>query len=689
MPPALSELPRRLFFLLTLLSELQGIHGSNKPEYDFRFCGWRNHSKKSQIQYAFQDGAIKIANGADVLSISAPFSLEDKGSNLEPGTWDLPDHKGTYRFCVYWSRDTRLFSLTYGITNKYNLSTKAYYSLCHSIVSEDPNQASGDVIFNASYTTSKLIHNQSLPNASVYSFVFRDEQTSCVQDSDVAELQKKLEAGLKHSIKGRKGILRTSHKELQRLESDLGVVRFEGENKTFGKGTLLQATVFRIPQEKTSRDLSIESKLEENKEVHGFEVSLPKNVFAKSKGRSRSGERRVVLMDISSQIPFPDQNSSRLLGEKVLGISVGSSPIHGLPKDQRVALTFWHKPLPRNVMPQCVFWDAGSNESRPGFWNTSGCEVARELNRTTCFCDHLTFFAVLMMSSPDVDIIHQQYLTIITYVGCIVSAASCFVTIIFFLCSRQKQRDHIVYIHTNLLVAIFILDMSFLIAVPLAPAGGNAACKAGAMLLHFALLACLTWMGIEGYSLYQLVIEVFNSYVQHFLLKLCLVGWGLPILLVALIFGIKQSYYGQFSIKVYESSERYTNATICWITETHINNILNLGLLSLVLLFNSIMLAAMVREILKLRHRDHQWKYALMLLGLSCVLGIPWGLVFFSFTSGTFRLVAVYLSTIINSLQGFLIFLWTLAKVLQARKSSSMQCTSSNSANLQSSNTSL
>ncbi|XP_026570201.1 adhesion G-protein coupled receptor G1-like [Pseudonaja textilis] len=101
------------------------------------------------------------------------------------------------------------------------------------------------------------------------------------------------------------------------------------------------------------------------------------------------------------------------------------------------------------------------------------------------------------------------------------------------------------------------------------------------------------------------------------------------------------------------------------------------------------MLAAMVYEILRLRHREHHWGYVVMLLGLSCVLGIPWGLVFFAVASGTFKLVAVYLFTIINSLQGFLVFLWYLAKVLQSRRSNSMQCTTSKSLNLQSSNSSI
>lgn len=144
--------------------------------------------------------------------------------------------------------------------------------------------------------------------------------------------------------------------------------------------------------------------------------------------------------------------------------------------------------------------------SQPGKWNTSGCEVVQEESQTTCLCDHLTFFAVLMVSilqsrsgkkmggglpdvaedlqqlttprnlatdrvvmghslvelgledfcglfsplvlpkpfpsfllqvsSPDIDHIHYEYLTIVTYVGCVISALASFFTIFFFLCSK-------------------------------------------------------------------------------------------------------------------------------------------------------------------------------------------------------------------------------------------------------------
>lgn len=676
---------------------LLGISGTKDHEEDFRFCGDRMQTTKSSIYYEMRKDtpmSIFIVNSDSGLNITAPFPpFPNDASPSGPVRVPLQGSPGPYRFCLYWIRNIQQLVLKYGSKNYY-LSTNASYSLCSlNISKEETNYTGTPILHNVSYALKKVSSNTSLPNFMGYNFIIKDSG-KCGHTSpgehDTEKLRKNLERALTPYKQGRKRTPRPSYQQLQDLESKLGLMKFDGQNKTLGEGTVLRAHILRIPLDRASPGVSFKSELEEGNEVHGFEVSLPKILFEKVKGRHKQNkEMRVVLMDITSQVPFRDENASQIIGKKVIGISVGNTPVSGLPKEQRVALKFWHNQLPSNVTPQCVFWAACPNASNLGSWSTKGCEVEGGTNYTTCLCDHLTFFAVLMTSSPEIDSNHQKYLNIITYFGCIVSAVAAFVTICVFLCSRRQQRDHIIYIHMNLLWAIFLLDVSFLVAMPLAPGNGEAACKASAMFLHFGLLACLTWMGIEGYSLYRLVIEVFDFYVKHFLLKLCLVGWGLPLLLVSLIFVINRSHYGEVSIKVYESSERYTNATICWITEERINNFLNLGLLSLVLLFNSVMLATMVREILRLRHREHQWKYVVMLLGLSCVLGIPWGLVFFSFASGTFKLVAIYLTTIINSLQGFLIFLWYLAKVLQTRKSSSMQFTSSNSLRAQSFGSSL
>ncbi|KAM3828831.1 LOW QUALITY PROTEIN: adhesion G-protein coupled receptor G1-like [Vipera latastei] len=470
---------------------------------------------------------------------------------------------------------------------------------------------------------------------------------------------------------------------LQHLESILVETQFQGHHKRFGQPRLF-ANVHKISPQ-PPENLSIEEKVQGD-EINQFQVTLSKSVLAK--GAKVNQEGRVVMLAATSPVLFKDKDSHPILGGKVIGISMGNTPVHGLLPKERISITIWHNHLQRNVTPSCVFWVMGPKPGDIGKWNTSGCEVVKGKNQTTCLCDHLTFFAVLMVPLSDIDEIHEKYLKIVTFVGCIISALASLVTIVF-LCLRKKQRDHVVFVHMNLLWSIFLIDVSFLIAVHLAPIGGDMACKAGGMFLHFCMLACLTWMAIEGYSLYRMVIEVFNSYIKCLFVKLSLMGWGLPLLIVCVILGIDQSYYGPFSMKVYTSPENYTNSIICWSSKKEINSFLNLGYLVLVLFFNSIILATMVYEILRLRHRKHHWEYAVMLLGLSCVLGIPWGVAFFAGISGTFTWVAVYLFTIINSVQGFFIFLWYLAKVLQSRRSNAMQCTTSNSLKLQSSSSSI
>uniref|UniRef100_A0A8D0GQI5 Adhesion G-protein coupled receptor G1 n=1 Tax=Sphenodon punctatus TaxID=8508 RepID=A0A8D0GQI5_SPHPU len=668
----MSELLMMYFVLLALLFQFQGLHGSRENDETFRFCGERNQTQKSCIHYAKWFGNITIENTAEELRIKAPFHGCFTNDSL-------PNPLGVYRFCIYWHQNSTLLRIQYGKKN-YNLSSNASLSGKFPLVKAVPSNTCIPTIFNVSYAYyNKEWKNHSLFNDCAYTLQFLDRP---VQAGDIEEELKSLETYLKNPHKGRRK--QPVYKQLQGLESKLISLEFEGENMTFG-GEVLRASVWKIQPDKSSQNLAISSKAEGNKVVREFEVKLPSIIFAKTKGRRGSTETRVLLLDINSRAIFQDKNTSHVLGEKVIGVSVGNTVVSGLPKNQRVALTFHHDQLPRNMTQLCAFWVEDSSTSESGRWNTSGCETRGEKTKTACLCDHLTFFAVLMVSSPEIDYMHKEYLSILTYVGCIISAMASLFTIGFIFCSRKKHRDHIdtIHIHMNLLWAIFLLDISFLLTEHLASSGNDAACKAGAMFLHFALLCCLIWMGIEGYNLYRLVIEVVNNYVGHFILKLCLVGWGLPAFIVAIIFLKDMGNYGSKNIDVYESSERSTNVSICWITKPLIHNILNLGLLSLLLLFNSVMLGAMIRQILRLQHQGFQCKYALTLLGLSLVLGLPWALAFFSFSTGTFQLVALYLFTIINSLQGFLIFLWYWTMV-KARKSSQLQ-TNSDSVRLQSS----
>ncbi|XP_038004317.1 adhesion G-protein coupled receptor G1-like [Motacilla alba alba] len=664
----------KVLFLL-LLSLLQGGGANAHREEDFRFCGDRNQTQESSAIYEHGPATISIENTAQALIIKRPFLPSRRNSYYK---YRLPPTLGRYRFCIYWFESNRTLQLVYG---KQTIPLGGDTS--RSIPWGQETQKSERTrafIFNVSYII-KGGKNTSLDANATYFFPASPESMP-VWEQDVEEQLAALDSLIAQPLAAAPGATEQQRlrRKLGELEEMLAKVELEGQNQTFGEATV-HATVLRVQPSRAPQHLTFPSQREESGEVQGFTVALPSSLFMMVTEREEVVEHRVLVMDISRQTMFQDENSSHVLGDKVVSISLVDTVVANL--SDPVVLTFFHDQLPRNVTPLCVFWQEDTSASS-GSWDSYGCTTVTGSSQTECRCNHLTYFAVLMVSSPEITSVHRNYLSIITDVGCLISALASVCTI-FFLYFRSKQRDQItsMHIHMNLLAAIFLLDVTFLISEHLAASNSEAICRAGGLFLHFSLLSCLTWMGIEGYNLYRLVIEVFNAYHDHFLLKLCLVGWGLPFFCVMTILLASWTNYGPVSIPISESIDgRTTNATMCWITSPLIHNSVNLGFFSLVFLFNSVMLGAMVREILRQNKNGHKLKHVLALFGLSILLGIPWALIFFSFTSGVFSLVSLYIFTIINSLQGFLIFLWYWTMVLQARKSPDSQ-SSSDSAKLQ------
>ncbi|NXG01050.1 AGRG1 protein, partial [Sakesphorus luctuosus] len=659
--------------LLLLFSPLQGVGASDHREEDFHFCGDRNQTQSSSVIYEHGPATISIENTAQALIIRRPFLPSRRNSYYK---YNLPSTLGRYRFCVYWFKDNRTLQLVYG-KQSILLGRDPSSSIPKGLESQKTERTSV-FIFNVSYI-SKDGKNTSLDARAEYFFPASPESMP-VWEQDVEDQLTILDSLIAQPLAPATGATEQQmlRRKLGELEKTLAKVELEGQNQTFGKATV-HATVLRVQPTSAPQHLTFASQREEGGEVHGFTVDLPSSLFMME--REEVVEHRLLLMDISGQTMFQDENSSHVLGDKVVSISLVNTVVANL--SDPVVLTFFHDQLPSNVTPLCVFWQEDITASS-GSWDSYGCTTVMGSSQTECRCNHLTYFAVLMVTSPEITYVHRHYLSIITYIGCLISALASICTIVF-LYFRSKQRDQItsMHIHMNLLGAIFLLDTTFLISEHLASSSSEAVCRAGGLFLHFSLLSCLTWMAIEGYNLYRLVIEVFNAYHDHFLLKLCLVGWGCPFFCVTLIFLASWTNYGPFSIPVYESIDgKSTNATICWITSPLIHNIVNLGFFSLVFLFNSVMLGAMVREILRQNKKGHKLKHVLALFGLSILLGIPWALIFFSFTSGLFCLVSLYIFTIINSLQGFLIFLWYWSMVLQSRKSPDSQ-SSSDSVKLQ------
>uniref|UniRef100_A0A671QC34 Adhesion G protein-coupled receptor G3 n=1 Tax=Sinocyclocheilus anshuiensis TaxID=1608454 RepID=A0A671QC34_9TELE len=285
-----------------------------------------------------------------------------------------------------------------------------------------------------------------------------------------------------------------------------------------------------------------------------------------------------------------------------------------------------------------------------GNWSTDGCNTTIDSGDFVCSCNHLSFFAVLIVSTFS----HIVLLNYISYIGSALSIAFTALMIVMFLCLRKKQCEHSVIIHVQLSGSLFLLHTSFLCSVWFSGQRDiDSVCQALGLLLHWCLLATFTWTAIEGFHLYLLLVRVFNIYIKRYLLKLSLVGWGVPTITV-MICGVTK-VYGKYTF--YTDKEGSTVTPLCWISTQIVSYITVNGYLGLVMLFNMVMLGVMLVKMHKLRsrplqikdHRRRAWKEWVSLVGLSCSLGVPWVLAFS--THGLLSLPSLYVFSILNSFQ--------------------------------------
>ncbi|XP_039088609.1 adhesion G-protein coupled receptor G5 isoform X3 [Hyaena hyaena] len=374
----------------------------------------------------------------------------------------------------------------------------------------------------------------------------------------------------------------------------------------------------------------------------------------------RHGELRLICIYFFTDYFFQpalllsfQNNNSSLLNNYVLGAQLGQRHVKNLREP--VNISFWHNRSLEGYTVTCVFWKEEASKDHWGVWSPEGCRTEQPSpSQVLCRCNHLTYFAVLMqLSSAPVPANLLAPLTYISLVGCSVSIVASLLTILLHFQAR-KQGDSITHIHTNLHASVLLLNVAFLLS-PVLP-GPGPACTALGAVLHFALLSCLTWMAIEGFNLYLLLVRVYNIYIRRYMLKLCVVGWGVPALLVLLLLVVRSSVYGVHTIPVFDSQGNGTgfqNNSICWVRSPWVHNILVMGYGGLTSLFNLVVLAWALRAVRRLRAQEkvpgpRACRDSVTVLGLTMLLGTTWALAFFSF--GVFLLPQLFLFTIFNSL---------------------------------------
>uniref|UniRef100_A0A8C0J8V5 Adhesion G protein-coupled receptor G5 n=1 Tax=Chelonoidis abingdonii TaxID=106734 RepID=A0A8C0J8V5_CHEAB len=450
---------------------------------------------------------------------------------------------------------------------------------------------------------------------------------------------------------GLSGLLRPSehrflflHSRLKQLEQMLLKVSFQEDNFTIICPNI-QTFVFKIKPMKFPW-LNLSSKSIPVSIPHALKaVTCPLLVIV-----------FIGLCIVSSTLSLQDGKNSSLLNNDILGATLENTGVTNLTEP--VEIRFWHN---QTLVSCCVFWVEGTENSSLGNWSSAGCETIHCKDVVLCQCKHLTYFAVLLvgrLSPPPPATVFAPSQSLSLRCSSAMELSS--IRGVHF---RKKSRDYTNKIHMNLLGALFLLNVFFLLSGPLASVHSRWLCRGTAAFLQYSLLCCLTWMAIEGFHLYLLLIKVYNVYIRRYILKLCAVGWGLPALTVVSILIFKEEAYG---LHIIETDTGYSNTSMCWTTDKakDVHYILNVGYAGITVLFNMVILVTVMRMLMKLRsnmnsQKEQVKKDLVTVLGLTCLLGTTWALAFLSF--GVFLIPQLILFTIINSLLGFFICLWYCA----------------------------
>ncbi|TDH07474.1 hypothetical protein EPR50_G00106460 [Perca flavescens] len=352
--------------------------------------------------------------------------------------------------------------------------------------------------------------------------------------------------------------------------------------------------------------------------------------------------------------------SSLTINSYIVSASINNSHVSNLK--ERVVVTLRHQtPKQPEDNVQCIFWDLQKNGGQGG-WNSRGC-ITHSISayRTSCLCDHLTHFAVLLdVSRTPISEADSQILTVISNLGCGISSIFLGITLLTYFAFEKLRRDYPSKILINLSAALLGLSMLFLLDSWLSSFSNYSLCIATAATLHYFLLASFTWMGLEAVHMYLALVKVFNIYIPSYILKLCAVGWGIPLVIVSLVLAIDKDAYG--SVPEDAAVMLQSNDQFCWLQNDVFFYVTVVAFVLLILLCNISVFIVVLIQIRHMRANKRSANSASSLhdlravASLTVLLGLTWSLGFFSFGPG--KVVLMYLFSIFNSLQGFFVFLF-------------------------------
>ncbi|XP_028396991.1 adhesion G-protein coupled receptor D1-like isoform X2 [Dendronephthya gigantea] len=378
---------------------------------------------------------------------------------------------------------------------------------------------------------------------------------------------------------------------------------------------------------------------DESRTTGDEKINIPSSVFV-----SDSGKAYFVGIIFKAYREMRNKTGNFKMGTKVINAVVSPPPRKTLADP--VEMTFKKNIIGETIASECSFWiENATHLGEHGRWSTKQCEKTFE-NRShiQCQCYHFTNFAVLFKVSDNQDVSDEDSfrLVIITYVGLSLSILGCFLTFVIYVTLSNIKTDRAV-IHTNLVLALGIADVIFLVTVVVKPVGDS--CLALAMLAFFFYLAVFFWMLDEGVYIYFMVIKVFRGNDAMRRRMAYLVGWGCPAIIAIITWVVLRD----------DVVSKYH----CWLSVESGAIWAFVGPGLLIILVNFIILMVVMRTTWAMFVGDKEYsglKSATKTFGAVVpILGITWvfGVMAFNESSIVFQ----YIFAITNSIQGALIFI--------------------------------
>ncbi|XP_064864850.1 adhesion G-protein coupled receptor G6 isoform X3 [Oncorhynchus nerka] len=453
--------------------------------------------------------------------------------------------------------------------------------------------------------------------------------------------------------------LKTVDELVQKIEFDGPTENITSKNLALGISAFnyskFNGTSFSAFIHPNSTDLQIAFKSDQLNPL--AQVTLPATLLNNLTNAKIAAVSRINFMFFRKTGLFQDKQDELSLNSYVVASSVGNYSISNLQDPVEIEIA--HLNYQTKPKPTCMFWDF-TMKNGTGGWNSKGCRVSPMSNRnkTICLCDHLTHFGILMDisgSAAQIDEKNTKILTFITYIGCGISAIFSAATLLTYIAFEKLRRDYPSKILMNLSTSLLFLNMVFLLDGWLASFDVEGLCVAVAVFLHFFLLTSFTWMGLESIHMYIALVKVFNTYIRRYILKFCIVGWGLPAAIVAIVVAFDKNSYGKMQYGMGETGQG--SSEFCWIRSQVVFYVTCVGYFSVLFLLNVAMFIVVMIQICgrngkRSNHtlREEMLRNLRSVISLTFLLGMTWGFAFFAW--GPVNLAFMYLFSIFNSLQG-------------------------------------